>query len=220
MATDSNDVRTGILSMYDSDDATTAAIRTQTSLATSFHQWLAQKTDDDGDRNGVIARVQSRLDSYKQWLSQANTVPIKVPEDAESWVMQARVQSGNEDGSVIIVTGPGSGEPIDIATKDERELRYLMSDNYLGYMTKICHAFGKSQDTLRLLLHTTSELQEAESELSQPAETTVKTYIRRLQEYNDIKDIGQQLIGFIAENRGVSVRTIYEQGEFGVGYPQ
>jgi hypothetical protein len=73
---------------------------------------------------------------------------------------------------------------------------------------------------LRLLLHTTSELQEAESELSQPAETTVKTYIRRLQEYNDIKDIGQQLIGFIAENRGVSVRTIYEQGEFGVSYPQ
>lgn len=56
--------------------------------------------------------------------------------------------------------------------------------------------------------------------VSQPAETTVKTYIRRLQEYNDIKDIGQQLIGFIAENRGVSVRTIYEQGEFGVIYPQ
>jgi hypothetical protein len=56
--------------------------------------------------------------------------------------------------------------------------------------------------------------------VSQPAETTVKTYIRRLQEYNDIKDIGQQLIGFIAENRGVSVRTIYEQGEFGVSYPQ
>jgi hypothetical protein len=49
---------------------------------------------------------------------------------------------------------------------------------------------------------------------------TVKTYIRRLQEYNDIKDIGQQLIGFIAENRGVPVRTIYEQGEFGVSYPQ
>lgn len=56
--------------------------------------------------------------------------------------------------------------------------------------------------------------------VSQPAETTFKTYIRRLQEYNDIKDIGQQLIGFIAENRGVSVRTIYEQGEFGVSYPQ
>lgn len=83
--------------------------------------------DDDGDRNGVIARVQSRLDSYKQWLLEANSVPIKFPKDSESWDMRARVRSGNEDRSAIIVTGPGSGEPIEIATKDEQELRYLMS---------------------------------------------------------------------------------------------
>jgi hypothetical protein len=41
-----------------------------------------------------------------------------------------------------------------------------------------------------------------------------------LQEYNDIKDIGQQLIGLIAENRGVPVRTLYETGEYGVGMPR
>jgi hypothetical protein len=127
MATDSNDIRNGTPSMYDSEDATAVAIRTQTSLATSFHQWLAQKKDDDGDRTGVIARVQSRLEGYKQWLLEANSVPNKVPPNAESWAMQARVQSGNENGSAIIVTGPGSGEPIEIATKDERELGYLMS---------------------------------------------------------------------------------------------
>jgi hypothetical protein len=56
--------------------------------------------------------------------------------------------------------------------------------------------------------------------LSQSPETTVKTYIRRLQEYNDIKDIGQQLIGLIAENRGVPVRTLYEKEEYGVGIPR
>ncbi|KAH6641275.1 Swi5-domain-containing protein [Chaetomium tenue] len=210
MATDSNDVRIGASSSYDSDDAIGIAIRTQTSLATSFQQWLTPKKHDDGDRHEVIARVQSRLDSYKQWLQEVNTVPINVLGDVEPWDMSARVQPGDEDGSVILVTGPGSGEPIEIAAKNERELRYLMS----------CNAFAKSQDTLRLLLRTSSELQDAESELSQPPDATVKTYIRRLQEYNDIKDIGQQLIGFIAENRGVSVRTIYEQGEFGVSYPQ
>lgn len=127
MGTDNDEIKTGTPSMYDSDDATVVAIRTQTSLATSFHQWLAQKMDDDGDRNGVIARVQSRLDSYKQWLLEANSVPIKFPKDSESWDMRARVRSGNEDRSAIIVTGPGSGEPIEIATKDEQELRYLMS---------------------------------------------------------------------------------------------
>ncbi len=54
---------------------------------------------------------------------------------------------------------------------------------------------------------------------SQPPEETVKTYIRRLREYNDMKDIGQQLIGLIAENRGVPVRTLYESGEYGVSIP-
>jgi hypothetical protein len=52
-----------------------------------------------------------------------------------------------------------------------------------------------------------------------PPETTVKTYIRGLQEYNEIKDIGQQLIGLIAENRGVPIRTLYENGEYGVSIP-
>lgn len=127
MATNSNDVRISASSIYDSDDATGVAIRTQTSLATSFQQWLAQKKDDDGDRNGVLARVQSRLDTYKQWLLEADSVPINDLRNIEPWGMGARVQPGNEDGSVIIVTGPGSGEPIEVATKDERELRYLMS---------------------------------------------------------------------------------------------
>jgi hypothetical protein len=51
---------------------------------------------------------------------------------------------------------------------------------------------------------------------SQPAEATVQTRIRRLKEYNDMKDIGQQLIGLVAENRGVRVGTLYENGEYGV----
>lgn len=51
---------------------------------------------------------------------------------------------------------------------------------------------------------------------SQPAEVIVQTHIRRLKEYNDMKDIGQQLIGLVAENRGVPVGTLYESGEFGV----
>jgi hypothetical protein len=54
---------------------------------------------------------------------------------------------------------------------------------------------------------------------SKPPETTVKMYIRGLQEYNEVKDIGQQLIGLIAENRGVPIRTLYENGEYGVSIP-
>jgi Swi5 len=51
---------------------------------------------------------------------------------------------------------------------------------------------------------------------SQPAENTVQTHIRRLKDYNDMKDIGQQLIGLIADNRGVPIGGLYEDGQYGV----
>jgi len=49
---------------------------------------------------------------------------------------------------------------------------------------------------------------------SQPAAETVKTHIKLLHDYNDIKDVGQALIGMIADNRGVRIGELYK--EFGV----
>ncbi|WEW56632.1 hypothetical protein PRK78_002080 [Emydomyces testavorans] len=43
----------------------------------------------------------------------------------------------------------------------------------------------------------------------------VKRHIRLLHEYNEIKDVGQGLLGLIAEGRGV--RYVDVQREFGVG---
>ena len=51
---------------------------------------------------------------------------------------------------------------------------------------------------------------------SQTAQQTVNTYIHALREYNDTKDAVQQLIGLVAENRGVPVSRIYEDEEYGV----
>ncbi|EEP79542.1 predicted protein [Uncinocarpus reesii 1704] len=45
--------------------------------------------------------------------------------------------------------------------------------------------------------------------------TIVKRHIRLLHEYNEIKDIGQGLLGLIAERR--AVRYVDVQKEFGVG---
>ncbi|EHA57776.1 hypothetical protein MGG_16388 [Pyricularia oryzae 70-15] len=44
-----------------------------------------------------------------------------------------------------------------------------------------------------------------------------RTRSELLQQYNELRDVGQQLIGMIAEQRGVPIRTLYESGEFGVG---
>jgi DNA repair protein Swi5/Sae3 len=45
--------------------------------------------------------------------------------------------------------------------------------------------------------------------------TTVKRHIRLLHDYNEIKDIGQGLMGLIADARGM--RQVDVQREFGVG---
>lgn len=43
----------------------------------------------------------------------------------------------------------------------------------------------------------------------------IKDHIRLLHEYNEIKDIGQGLMGLVAEGRGVRVKDV--MGDFGVG---
>ncbi len=44
----------------------------------------------------------------------------------------------------------------------------------------------------------------------------VKSHIQLLQRYNDLRDVGQQLVGLIADNRGVSIGSLYKAGEFGL----
>lgn len=51
----------------------------------------------------------------------------------------------------------------------------------------------------------------------QPAEVTVDSHIRLLRQYNKTKDVGQQLIGLIAESRGVPLGALYRDDAYGVG---
>ncbi|KAI6715973.1 hypothetical protein JHW43_001470 [Diplocarpon mali] len=56
---------------------------------------------------------------------------------------------------------------------------------------------------------------EVTAQLTNPAHETVKRHIKLLHDYNDIRDVGQGLVGMIADNRGVRIGELY--GEFGVG---
>ncbi|PQE10354.1 hypothetical protein CJF32_00000892 [Rutstroemia sp. NJR-2017a WRK4] len=67
------------------------------------------------------------------------------------------------------------------------------------------------------LLAQRQRLADAKQELRAPADETVKRHIRLLHQYNDIKDVGQGLLGMVAENRGVRIGELYAEGEFGVG---
>ena len=47
------------------------------------------------------------------------------------------------------------------------------------------------------------------------ANAVIKDHIRLLHEYNEIKDIGQGLMGLVAEGRGVRIKAVME--DFGMG---
>jgi hypothetical protein len=53
-----------------------------------------------------------------------------------------------------------------------------------------------------------------EAELMDHAHGTIKKHIKLLHRYNETRDVGQGLIGMVAENRKVRVRDVQE--EFGV----
>ncbi|KAF2184705.1 Swi5-domain-containing protein [Zopfia rhizophila CBS 207.26] len=55
----------------------------------------------------------------------------------------------------------------------------------------------------------------SDTEIMAAANKIVKKHIKLLHEYNEIKDVGQGLMGLIADQRGV--RIVEVQDEFGVG---
>ncbi|KAG2412705.1 hypothetical protein HFD88_010262 [Aspergillus terreus] len=60
-----------------------------------------------------------------------------------------------------------------------------------------------------------SQIASVKSQLKDDPAVTVQRHIRLLHDYNEIKDIGQGLMGLIADARGM--RQIDVQKEFGVG---
>ncbi|KAL2022396.1 hypothetical protein VTK56DRAFT_5463 [Thermocarpiscus australiensis] len=214
MATSANNFQDHDTTNY--RDSIAATVRAQLSFVSSFNGWLDHRSKADGDHNVVVSMVKRRLESYKQWILEAENVSALSSDDVEPWTMKASMRPGSGDGLQIVVTGPGSDNTVEINTTDEEEAEYLMSDKYLGYMIKMCQTFSQMQGSILSLLKAAKELEQEEAQLSQPAETTVQTHIRRLKEYNDMKDIGQQLIGLIAENRAVPIRTLYDSGQYGV----
>jgi hypothetical protein len=98
---------------------------TQRSLISSFNEWLVQRASKDGDRNGVISRVQQRLKNYEQWLRDAGMAKT-APDAIERWSMEIRTLR-SDAGFDIVVTGPRMNDKVVIAAKDEKELEYLTS---------------------------------------------------------------------------------------------
>jgi DNA repair protein Swi5/Sae3 len=61
------------------------------------------------------------------------------------------------------------------------------------------------------------ELQERYREIrSDSIDDFVQDRIKKLHEYNEVKDIGQMLLGIIAEREGVTIKDLYKRFELDV----
>ncbi len=127
MATGTSDVHDDEHLTPDSDNAISAAVHTQLLLVSSFDKWLTQKVEVDGERDAIISRVQKHSGSYAQWLLRVEATPGSVTEDDESWAMDFHARSGDDQGHVIVVSGPGSSSPVEIVAKDKKDFEYLTS---------------------------------------------------------------------------------------------
>ncbi|MCJ1378728.1 hypothetical protein MMC17_001827 [Xylographa soralifera] len=80
---------------------------------------------------------------------------------------------------------------------------------------KIASLHAKISALSAQIAATQAQIDAIKPQLKSPSpETTVKQHIALLHTYNEIRDVGQGLLGMVAENRGVRIRDVY--GEFGV----
>ncbi|KAK3685311.1 hypothetical protein B0T22DRAFT_382916 [Podospora appendiculata] len=194
-----------------------ATVQAQLSLVDSFRRWMHEDLKDEWKKYAdIFSTVSSRLDSYRQWLVDVEQYPTDAaPQPVVPWALRARVQPGS-GGLTILVTGTRPNNQFEIFAKDKKEAEYLLSDQYFGCFSKMCQGFSQAEMDIAAMLQMARETKQERSALSQAPEVTTQTHIRLLKEYNDIKDIGQQLIGLVAENKGVRIGALYESGQYGV----
>ncbi|EAS30494.3 DNA repair protein Swi5/Sae3 [Coccidioides immitis RS] len=111
-----------------------------------------------------------------------------------------------------IITSPQSNTPMPVAEltpQQERKIRSLEAS--------ISRLQCQITQTEKLLSEAQEKYKATHPANDPPPDPAfiVKRHIRLLHEYNEIKDIGQGLLGLIAEGRGV--RCVDVQREYGIG---
>ncbi|KAK0720234.1 hypothetical protein B0H67DRAFT_487189 [Lasiosphaeris hirsuta] len=195
--------------MDEKPDAISQLVQSHLATISAFRQSL-----DEQDFGELSPKIKARIDKHESWLVNAEQHRDSVLDDhvVEPWELVVQ-RAGKLH---VVVTGPASDDRVELEAKDEKEAEYIMGDEFLGFLSEYCQGFADMEKSMVRLMQLSVALERERAELSQPPEVTVQTHIRLLKQYNEMKDIGQQLIGLVAENKGVPIRALYEGGDYSV----
>ncbi|KAF3915449.1 hypothetical protein ABW21_db0200133 [Orbilia brochopaga] len=92
-------------------------------------------------------------------------------------------------------------------TKDDSQL----SAKEIQYRDSLLNKIAALESELADVTAQTSTMT---AKLENPAKSTIQQHIKLLHDFNEIRDVGLHMIGMIADERGVGLKTVL--GEFGV----
>ncbi|OIW29360.1 Swi5-domain-containing protein [Coniochaeta ligniaria NRRL 30616] len=175
--------------------------------------WLTDRSASDKAYQDIASSVYPLIASNKAQLLEARHThlwsysPASSPWGTITW---ARTST-----ATISVTGLGN-EP------HKRFELHANSDSDINSIEKFVSLLASAFDNLAAAEGHIARLaqlmdgMETSAISGSPAET-VHNHIQQLGQYNEAKDIAQQLIGLIADNRGVPVGSLYQDEQYGVG---
>ncbi|RUO96543.1 hypothetical protein BC936DRAFT_141863, partial [Jimgerdemannia flammicorona] len=91
---------------------------------------------------------------------------------------------------------------------------FLLVGVFVSGQAKLEDDIATLENKLRGLQDEYHQIKSALSLSDDAADNLVDEHIRRLHEYNEIKDVGQMLLGKVAATEGTTIKKMYER--FGV----
>ncbi|KAK4450320.1 Swi5-domain-containing protein [Podospora aff. communis PSN243] len=172
------------------------------------------------DYGGLASRLKARVARSRDWITgipkNGHIKSGYVDHEGRfpPWAVEARQLAPLK----LVLTGPAPNDSVEVEAVDEEEANWILGENFMDTLGSNCRHFMSMETQIFSLAQIHSQINEARAKLSVGVspETIIENRKRLLGEYNEMKDIGQQLIGLIAENRGVTIGTLYENGDYGV----
>ncbi|KAM7214142.1 Swi5 domain containing protein [Rhypophila decipiens] len=194
---------------------------------TLFQSWLCTVSADYSthghvqsalDAQAAINEYGAEISAVKRALEDGEFPDVcpKWNAEAPAYEHETLVKSERmDDGGTRLSFAGFRGRDLNVFVNDEDAVQ-MVQDIYVAPILELFQQFHAEEKLIETYLETLVLLRASNGTSQTPPEETVRRHIRLLKEYNDMKDVGQQMIGLIAENRGVQIKTLYEGGDYGV----